>query len=56
MLKTPPIGRPIVAGCNWIVTPASIFAGHFLKEFCSKFDGILTASLSLVKKKENDKI
>ena len=49
MLKNPPVGRPIVAGYNWILTPASIFAGHFLKEFYCKFDGILTDSLSLVK-------
>ena len=39
MLKNPPIGRPIVTGYNWILTPASIFAGHFLKEFYCKFDG-----------------
>ena len=33
ILKNPIIGRPIVAGYKWIFTPASIFAGHFLKEF-----------------------
>ena len=44
-LKISLIGRPIVAGYNWILTPASIFAGHFLKEFYRKFDGILTDSL-----------
>ena len=32
MLKHPPIGRPPVAGKNWILTPASTFAEHFLKE------------------------
>ena len=36
-------------GYNWILTPASIFAGHYLKEFYCKFDSILTDSLSLVK-------
>ena len=40
ILKNPVIGRPIVAGYDWILTPASIFAGHFLKEFYSKFDSI----------------
>ena len=25
ILKNPPIGRPIVAGYDWILTPASIF-------------------------------
>jgi hypothetical protein len=29
ILKTPPVGRPIVAGYKWIFTPASIFVGHF---------------------------
>ena len=55
MLKNPPVGRPIVAGYDWILIPASIFAGHFLKEFYSKFDNILTDSLSLVKLLEKTK-
>ena len=54
-MKNPPVGRPIVAGYDWILTPASIFAGHFLKEFYNKFDSILTDSLSLVKFLENEK-
>ena len=49
ILKNPPVGRPIVARYNWILTPASIFVGYFLKEFYAKFDGILKDSLSLVK-------
>ena len=49
ILKNPIVGRPIVAGYRWIFTPASIFAGHFLKEFYTKFDSILNDSLSLVK-------
>jgi len=49
ILKKPMVGRPIVAGYDWILTPASIFVGHYLKEFYSKFDSILTDSLSLVK-------
>jgi len=32
ILKNPIIGRPIVAGYDWILTPVSIFAGHILKE------------------------
>ena len=52
-MKNPPVGRPIVAGYDWILTPASIFAGHFLKEFYCNFDSILTDSLSLVKFLEN---
>ena len=32
MLKNPIVGRPIVAGYNWILSPASIFVGHYLKE------------------------
>ena len=31
ILKNPIVGRPIVAGYNWILTPASIFVGHYLK-------------------------
>ena len=54
-MKKTPVGRPIVAGYNWILAPVSIFAGHFLKEFYSKFDSILTDSLSLVKFLENVK-
>ena len=55
ILKNPPVGRPIVAGYNWILTPASIFVGHFLKEFYNKFDSILNDSLSLVKLLEKSK-
>ena len=55
ILKNPPVGRPIVAGYKWIFTPASIFVGHFLKEFYSKFDSILNDSLSLVKLLENNR-
>ena len=49
ILKNPIVGRPIVAGYNWIVTPASIFVGHYLKEFYSKLENILTYSLSLIR-------
>ena len=49
ILKNPIVGRPIVAGYDWILTPASIFVGHYLKEFYCKFDSILTDSLSPVK-------
>ena len=49
ILKNPIVGRPIVAGYNWILTPASIFVGHYLKKFCNKFDTILLDSFSLVK-------
>ena len=45
ILKKPPIGTPIVAGYDWILTTVSIFAGHFLKEFYSKIVSILTDSL-----------
>ena len=31
LLKNPIVGRPLVAGYNWILTPASIFVGHYLK-------------------------
>ena len=31
ILKKPMVGRPIVAGYDWILTPASIFVGHYLK-------------------------
>ena len=33
ILKNPTVGRPIVAGYNWILTPASIFVGTLLKDF-----------------------
>ena len=49
ILKNPIVGRQIVAGYNWILTPASIFVGHYLKEFYTKFDSILKDSLSLIK-------
>ena len=49
ILKNPIVGRPIVAGYNWILTPASIFVGHHLKIFYSIFENILNDSLSLVK-------
>ena len=49
ILKNPMVGRPIVAGYNWLLTPASIFVGTFLKDFYSKFVGILKDSLSLIK-------
>jgi hypothetical protein len=49
MHKNPIAGRPIVAGYNWILTPASIFVGHFLKRYCQFFENILTDSLSLIK-------
>jgi len=55
ILKNPIVGRPIVAGYNWILTPASIFVGHYLKEFYSKFDSILTDSLSLIKLLETNR-
>ena len=42
-------GGPIVAGYNWILTPASILVGHYLKKYCQHFDGILTDSLSLIR-------
>ena len=53
--KNPIVGRPIVAGYNWILTPASIFVGTLLKDFYSKFDGILKDSLSLIKILEKTK-
>ena len=43
------MGRLIVAGYNWILTPASFFVRHYLKEFYCKFYSILTDSFSLVK-------
>ena len=49
LLQDPIVGRPIVAGYNWILTPAPMFVGHYLKEFYCKFDSILTDSLSLAK-------
>ena len=39
---------------NWILTPASIFVGHYLKEFYSKFKNILTDSISIIKILENE--
>ena len=36
-----------------ILTPASIFVGHYLEEFYSKFDNIWTDSLRVVKMLEN---
>jgi len=47
--------NPIVAGYNWILSPASILVGHYLNKFCNKFDSILLDILSLVKILENEK-
>ena len=55
ILKNSPGGRPIVAGYNWILTPASIFMGYFLKEFSVKFNGILKDSIIVVKILEKTK-
>ena len=55
ILKNSIVGRPIVAGYNLILTPASIFIGTLLKDFYSKFDGILKDSLSLIKILEKSK-
>ena len=49
ILRNPVVRRPIVAGYKWMLTKASIFVGHYLKEFYSKFENILTDSLSLIK-------
>ena len=54
LLKNP-IGRPVVAGFNWILMPASMFVGFSLKECYVKFDGMLKNSLSLAKILENTK-
>ena len=48
ILKNPIVGQPIVAGYNWLLTPALIFVGQYLKEYYSKLENILTDSLSLV--------
>ena len=55
ILKNPIVGRPIVAGYNWILTLVSIFVGHYLKEFYIKFNSILTDSLSLIKMLETSR-
>ena len=43
-----------MAGYKWILTKASIFIGHYLKEFYSKFKNILTDSLRIIKILENE--
>ena len=55
ILKNPPVERPKVVGYNWILTPASNFVGHFLPEFHSKFNSILTDSVSLIRVLESTK-
>ena len=55
ILKNLLVGRPIVAGHNWILTPTSIFVGHFLKNFYVKFGCILKDRISLVKIQEKTK-
>ena len=40
-------------GYDWILTLASFFVGHYLKEFYSKFGNILTDNLSLITLLEN---
>ena len=56
ILKNPPVGRPIVAGYNWILTPASIFVGHFLIHFYVKFGCVkINDSISSLKFLEKTK-
>ena len=38
--QNPIVGHPITFGYNYILTPASIFEGYYLKEFYSKFESI----------------
>ena len=47
LLKNPIVGRPTLAGYNCTLTPASIFVGHFLKVFFSKFNSILANSTAV---------
>ena len=51
-LKNPIVRWPIVAGYKQILTKASIFVGHYSKEFYSKFENIWTDSLSVIKNVE----
>ena len=44
-LKDPLVGRPFVAGYDWILTPASIYIGMFFIKFYFKFEKILTVKL-----------
>ena len=46
--KNPPVGRPIVAGYDLILTPASIYVGLFLKDCYSKFENIPMDSLQVI--------
>ena len=55
ILKNPIVGRPIVAGYNWILTPVAVFGVHHLKEFDGKFDLFLLDTQSLVKLLEKRK-
>ena len=41
ILKNHPVGGPIVAGYNWILTTASFFVGHFLKSFTANLISLL---------------
>ena len=45
LLKNPIVRRPIVAGYKWILTKASIFVGHCLKEFYTKFEKYFNGQL-----------
>ena len=46
--KDPIVGKPIVAGYNWITAPISKFVAHFLQVTYKHFDTILKDSLSLI--------
>ena len=41
MHKNPVVGRPIVAGYNWVTTSASKFVAHNLGKFVTNFQTIL---------------
>ena len=46
--KTSILGRPIVAGHSWILTPASVICGHYLKQLEKLYSYLLQDSKNLI--------
>ena len=50
IIKNPIVGRPILAGCNWITRPASKYiAFHLQKKYYNLFDTIITDRLDVLR-------
>ena len=49
IVKNPIVGRPILAGCNWITRPASKYIAFHLQKYYKLFDTIITDRLDVLR-------